>query len=341
MIHDRRAFLRSSSIALLAFALSPQFPLAAGNSTQARRFSRSVPFSSADQTVLDWVKGYSAQVRVIGASLLGRVRGVQTTTRILAQIPDASVLEGVLTASVPFTDLYSKGNVFAFTFEGGRYEVENLLPAPFVVRLAKLTKQVNFGHEALIYNPATQSLQDPFKVLSLETLKIVRAGSGVAGAFESILRAWGEADQFGLELGPSFSRLKKRVLGAPGTRAALAQSVVSLFISRLMELTDLLTSDQVAVLVQSRLLRTALVRVLGVDAATVLAEFQALLAASGSDAEGDAEAVAWLGSLLSKQLQQGIMPDLFDGLDAVQARRARASLSQAYELAREASQQSF
>jgi hypothetical protein len=239
---------------------------------------------------------------------------------------------------MPFTDLHSKGNVFAFTFEGSRYEVENLLPASFLTTLAKLTRQVNFGHEALIYNPATEVLQDPFKVFTSEALKIVRAGAGVAGAFENLLRAWVEADQLGLKLGPSFSRLKKRVLGAPGTRAALARSVVSSFISRLTELTEMVTSDQVAALVQSRLLRTALFRVLGVNAATVLTEFQALLAASGSDAEGDAEAVAWLGGLLSKQLQQGIMPDWFDGLDAVQARRARASLSQAYGLVRESSE---
>jgi len=195
---------------------------------------------------------------------------------------------------------------------------------------------VNFGHEALIYNPATQALQDPFKVFASEALKIVRAGSGVAGAFENLLRAWVEADQLALKLGPSFSRLKKRVLGAPGSRAALAQSVVSAFVARLPQLSDLLTAEQVTALLQSRLLRTAILRVLGVDAATVLAEFEALRTASGDDA--DVEAVAWLGGLLSKQLQQGIMPDWFGVLDAGSATRARAALSRAYWLVRESSQ---
>lgn len=339
MKHDRRAFLRSTSLALLAAAFAPQFNLMAASAARSRRPSRSVSFSAADQAVLDWIASYSAKTRIVGASLLGRVRGVPTTSRILAQIPDASLLGEVLTAPMPFTDLYSKENVFAFTFEGERYEVENLLPERFETRVAKLTKRINFGHEALSYNPATQALKDPFKVLASGQLKIVRAGNGVAGGFETLLRAWGEADQLGLKLGPSFSRLKQRVLGAPGKRPALAHSVVSTFVARLPQLTDRLPAEKLIALLQSRLLRTAIPRVLGVDAATVLAQFEALRAAAGDDA--DAEAVAWLGGLLSTQLQQGIMPDWVDGLDAAQTRRARAALSRAYGLVRESSFQSF
>ncbi|MHA3773184.1 hypothetical protein ACXR0O_16750 [Verrucomicrobiota bacterium sgz303538] len=298
---------------------------------RSSRTKRDIPLSAADQAVLDWVGTYSSQIRLVGGCILGKLRGRPTTTRIFAQIEDASELDDLFTADLLFSDIYAEGNTISFTFEGARYEVVNLLPDVFSKQLTTLAQRVVFAHEAISYDPATQTLKDPFGAVSSATLKVVHAGSGVAAAFENILRAWPEVEALGLKLGPAFAQLKKRVFSAPGSRAGLAKSVVAALVARLPQLTDVLSAEQIEGLLRSRLVATAVSRVLGVDVKTVLTQFAALRAGASGD---DADAVAWLASLLSGQLQQGILPDWFTRLEPVQARRSRATLSQAYWLVR-------
>lgn len=320
--------MRSTSLAVLAVAFVPSLAPAAAKGVRVRP----VPLGTADQDVLQWISGYSSKVRLVGGGILSRLHGGSSGLRILVEVRDMQALEEALTGVIPFSGIQARGNSLLFSASGVSFTVENLTPDLFAKQLASVVsaKKIAFAHEALSYDPATERLVDPLGAASAATLKLVYAGSGIPAAFRTLLCAWIEADELSLALGPSFVKLKKRVLGVRGNRAGLALPVVAALVEQLTSLADALSTEKIESLLRSPLVSTAVSRILGVDIQTVVDQFAAL---RGEVSAGDGDAVAWLASLLSQQLTDSTLPDWLSSLDPVRAYRARAALAEARQIA--------
>ncbi len=332
MNFDRRAFLRASSYAVFGLAIMPGLPLAAAIGGQAKARVRVVPLTAADQGVLEWIAAYSTKVRMLGGGVLSKLKGGSTETRFLVEISDLSQLQAALGAVLPFSEIRTSGNSLRFIYEGERFAIENLLPELFADRLKSLAtrKRITFAHDALSYDPATQKLQDPYRSLASDAIKVINPGKGIAAAFRTVLRGWTEADELDLKLGANFARLKRRVLSVPGKRLGLAQPVVAALVEQLTSLTGNRSSEKIENLLRSKLVSLAISKVLGVSTNEVVAQFLAIKAEMPADS-GDA--AAWLASLLSDQLNNSTLPDWLGDLDPLSAYRARVALADARAVA--------
>lgn len=274
-------------------ALVPQAILSAAPA--GRPLRGGLPLRVGDNQALDFVRGYSSQVRIIGASVLGRIRATGLRAlHILAEVSDLSVLDDALPSGT-VGEIFSAGNTISFTCGDTDATVENLLPEEFAARLAALAKRGGnaFAHDALSYDPATNLLTDPFGGRGGEVRVINRTFGGNA-ALEVSLRGTFEASQLGLPLGENFGPWRARILRQI-TKAANAPEFAETFLSSVAALAEKLPFPAMAALLRSRLISTALQQVFGIDTAAAIAAFQEQRPTAGADVS---DAALWLSILL-------------------------------------------
>lgn len=262
-----------------------------------------LPLINGDAAVLAFVRSYSGNFRIVGASVLGRIRtsGLRAL-HIIAEVNDPVRMAAVL-AGAPFAGIYTEENTMTFALADVDVTIENLVPEVFAARLSKLAKRAGnaFAHDALSYNPATQELSDPFSARS-STLKLVNKTFGGPAALAVALRGKLEAAQLGLAQGEDFAGWKGRVLRAIA-RAGDARKHAENFLQQLAALADKLPPGGVEGLLQSRLIATALKQVFGINAADAVAEFKALRAVAGADTT---DAAIWLAVLIRPEISNNL-----------------------------------
>lgn len=159
---DRRSFLRFGSLLVCGSLLRPESLFALG---QAGGGLDRIPLSSVDREVLDFTARYSSSVRLIGGSILARLRGNSDAgMRLVVEVSNLEQLTAAL-AAAPFENILAQGNTLSFVLQGRERVIENLVPELFAARLAQLAGSRKM-HDALSYDPATHQLSDPFGALA-------------------------------------------------------------------------------------------------------------------------------------------------------------------------------
>ncbi len=335
MTTSRRHFLHRASLFLSGAALASPVSLleaAVPPARNIRRFTAEVPLSAADQTVLDWVLTYAAEVRLVGAGVLGKLRGSERRrTRILASIPAFATLDAALEGILPFGEeqLFANGNTLTLELDGTEFTIINLLGPDFEAKLGALLKRVvNFATDALTWDPATGELTDPFGATVTEALKIVNPGGNLAELFATLLRGITEAEVAKLEPGPSYKAFRRRVLGVANARPAIRQQITRRLLAALPDISEILSDSAVAALLASPLLTGGLRSILGLQPSQLFAQFASLHMAQSHTAAG-ADSGLWLALLLAKPLAHGTADAWYSGQDRFEHARFRRALAAA------------
>jgi hypothetical protein len=280
-------------------ALLPQSLLAAAPA--GRPLRGGLPLRAGDNQALDFVRRYSSQLRVVGASVLGRIRttGLRAL-HILAEVTDLDALQAALVSGA-VGDLYADGNVISFTCGDVDATVENLLPDIFAARLASMGKRAGnaFAHDALSYDPATNLLSDPFAARSGE-VKVINRSFGGNAALEVSLRGTFEASQLNLPLGGNFGPWRARFLRQIA-RSADAPQLATTFLSSLAALAEKIPFSAFQALLRTRLISTALKQAFGIDTAAVIATFIEERSTTDSNISDSA---LWLSILLGSEINE-------------------------------------
>src|SRR2546430_4363236 len=107
MISDRRSFLRVGSLLVCGGVLRPQSLFA------LERTPGILSFDAAELHLLDFVASYSSTVRLIGASVLGRMHPDSACgMHVLAQVTDFARLAEAIPRA-PFKNIFAKGNAIS------------------------------------------------------------------------------------------------------------------------------------------------------------------------------------------------------------------------------------
>jgi hypothetical protein len=326
---NRRAFLGLGSLITCGTILHPGALFAA---TQIV-LKNGLPLRDGDGSVFDFVKKYSSNFRVVGASVLGRIRtsGLRTL-HIIAEVADLSQMQGAL-ANAPFSEIFSHDNTLSFVTGEIDVTIENLLPDVFAARLASMLKRGGnaFAHDALAYNPETQQLSDPFHA-RVGGLRIVNKTFGGPAALNVVLRGTLEASQMGLQQSEAFIQWKRSVLRL-FARSDDAQKLVELFLQQLSTFAEKLPTQNIEKILKSHLVASAFKQVFGVDVVEIIAEFAAMRPTL--DAEFS-NAALWIALLLKPEIES----NAFDGAattwiqngNRFHVLRSRVALAKAREL---------
>jgi hypothetical protein len=300
---NRRSFLRSSCFAACAGALTAGDSLAA---IVASRYTRSLagplPLAPAEETLLAFVQRYSREVRLVGAGALAKLRGAATReAHLLVEVSDSVAFDAALAGPTPFGGAFSGGNTLCFVRDGIEFTVENLLPEAFARRLTELAtlKHIAFAQDALIYDPATWKLADPFGAEKSRTLKMVNITIAGGAAVGVAIRGRIESGRLGMKHGSVFANWQTRHLGL-GANAGTAQALVETFLGKLATIAERTPPDAIQTLLRSRALSSALLRVLGVNTVEAIAEFDRLR----PEISGEfSNAALWLALLLGPEIE--------------------------------------
>lgn len=299
MALNRRSFIGLGSLAACGSTLLPPSLLATNPIPAARPLRGGLPLRSGDEQALGFVRRYSSQVRIVGASVLGRIRATGLRgLHVLAEVTDLSSLQAALpTAGVG--EVYTEGNLVAFTCGDVDVTVENLVPEVFAARLASLKKAkgVAFAHDGLSYDPETNLLTDPFGGRSGEVRLVNRSFGGVA-ALAVALRGTYESGQLGLPLGENFGPWRAHILRQIA-KSGDASGLTEAFLSSLAALADKIPSPAFQALLHSRLISTALKQSFGIDTSVAIAAFIARRPTAGADVTDGA---LWLAVLLGAEI---------------------------------------
>ena len=295
MSFNRRNFLRLGSLIACGTAFGGPSLLAAA----PRVITGGLPLVNGDEAVLAFVRSYSGNFRIVGASVLGRIRtsGLRAL-HIIAEVNAPDRIAAVL-AGAPFRGIYTEQNTMTFALADVDVTIENLLPEVFAARLVTMAKRsgIAFAHDALSYNPESGVLSDPFNARS-STLKIVNKTFGGPAALAVALRGQLEARQLGLAQGEDFAGWKARVLRAIA-RAADARKLAENFLQQLAALADKLPPGGVEALLRSRLIATALKQVFDINAADAISAYKVLRAIAPA---GTTDAAIWLAVLIRTEI---------------------------------------
>lgn len=325
MALNRRTFIELGSLAACGAALNPPGLLA----TVPRALAGGLPLLAGDEAVLAFVRGYSGNLRVVGASVLGRLRtsGLRALD-VIVEVADMDRLQAAL-AGIPFPDIFTQGNTLSFALADVDVTIENLVPDDFAARLAAMEKRAAnaFAHDGLAYNPRTRELSDLFGARVGE-LKMVNKTFGGVAALKVVLRGMLEAAQLGLSQGVEFLQWRGRMLRMIA-RAGDARRLVEDFLQQLAALAEKLPAGGMETLLRSRLIRTAFQEVLGMDTAGAVAEFKRLRVTTAAETSN---AALWLAVLISPEIKSDAATTLLHHGARFEVLRSRSALGQARKL---------
>ena len=291
----RRSFIEIGSLAACGTALNAPSLRAA-----TAALPGGLPLFENDQAVLAFVRTYSANFRITGASVLGRIRtsGLRAL-HVLAETPDVARLKSAL-AAPPFQGIHATGTTLSFALPDVDATIENLPSAAFLARLIAMRRFAGtaFAHDGLACDPQTGQVSDPFAARTGAVKMVDRSFTGPA-ALDVALRGTLEAAQLGLPEGNDFAVWKRGVLGAAAP-AADARKLAAIFLRQLASLAGKLPAATVTALVCSRLISTALAQACEIDAAGDIAAFKELRAKIGGQVSN---AAVWLLALIGPEIE--------------------------------------
>jgi hypothetical protein len=297
MYSNRRSFLRVGSLLVCGSFLRPRGLFALG----AEKSPAVLSFNAEELRLLDFVASYSSVVRIVGASVLGRMRpGSSCGLRLLVQVSDFRALAAAL-PNAPFKNIFSKENSISFSLLGSANVIENLAPEDFAARIAALTTKENllFAHDAIVYDPIGKALDDPFGALVAGELKLMHPPTKTPAALEVAMRGTGDARAAELPEGESFAHWKAQLVKLTAHPKA-AYPIANAFVRSLPAFAALAGSDEVKSALATPLISSSVKAALGISANSVIAEFDRLRAIFGQSYRDNA---IWLVALLQKQFE--------------------------------------
>jgi hypothetical protein len=249
-------------------------------------------------------------------------------------VDNLALLPAVLTRLLPFDGVlvFAKGNTFTFTFAGTEFTIENLVPAAFAAALAARSTRAattNFATDGVTWDPATQTLSDPFHGTGVQTLKLVNPGPEVVAVFTTLLRSLAESDAANVELDVSFAAYWRRAMGRTALTLAESEAICRELIQRLPEIADRRNASEVASLLLTPLVTGSLRRQLRLVASTVVAQFATLRVQTPAAVS---DAGVWLAVLLAPQLRLGTAGIYAGGLAPQKQARFVAALAEASKI---------
>jgi hypothetical protein len=126
---NRRSFVSTGSLVACGMALNATSPVAAA--------PRTLPLCANGEAVLDYVRSYSANFRVVEASTPAGEGGLRKL-HLLVKMPDVSRWPAAM-ARARFAHIgapaRAQGNTLTFAFKGLDVRIENLTPEVFAARL--------------------------------------------------------------------------------------------------------------------------------------------------------------------------------------------------------------
>jgi len=248
MNSNRRSFIRTGSLLAVGGILKPSWLFA----SERER----IQLTSADRSIFEFVARYSSNYRIVGSSVLAKLRGnLPATTKILVEIRDPKKLVSVF-SSGPFVNARAEGNRVTFLHKGVGFAIENLLRADFATRLAGsgLPKNSTFAHDGLVYDPTTRRLTDPLEAAGSSEIKVVNPGLVGPEAFDAVLRALLEVRETGLVEGVGFRQWRDNVLS---TAECDENAIVATLVNRFCELSSC-AQEMSDIVMQSVLVKSAL-----------------------------------------------------------------------------------
>jgi hypothetical protein len=306
MNSNRRSFIRVGSLAVGAtLLLRPRGLFALGAEHGV------LSFNAAEMRLLDFIASYSSVARVIGASVLGRMRpDGNCGMHLLVEVRDFVKLAGAFW-NAPFTNIFANANRMSFSLGGRACVIENLSAEDFAARLAGLGgKDIVFAHDAIAYDPAAKTLVDPFEALNAGELKLMNRPPKTLAALEVALRGTAEAHAGGVAEGKDFAQWKSQLVKLT-VHSSAAQPIAAAFVKRLPSLNALAGTGQVKSLVATPLISSAIKAVLGMNGTSAIGEFDRVRAIFG---QSYSDGAVWLYVLLVKQMKTGlpawVTPDL-------------------------------
>jgi hypothetical protein len=297
MISDRRSFLRVGSLLVCGSVLRPQALFALGERTPGI-----LSFDAAELHLLDFVSSYSSTVRLIGASVLGRMHPDSACgMHVIAQVTDFARLAEALPRA-PFKNVFTKGNALSFSSSGSADVIENLSAGDFGTRLAQLSAKDNvvFAHDAIVYDPIEKTLDDPLGGLSAGELKLINRPTKTPAALEVAMRGTGDARAAELPEGESFAKWKAQLVKSVAHPKA-AQPIAAAFVRQLPAFSALAGTDDVKSAVGTPLISSSIKAALGLNARSVVSEFDRVREIFG---QSYSDGAVWLYIVLGKQMKK-------------------------------------
>ena len=328
MNSDRRSFLRIGSLLVCGSIVRPHalFGIGAGKTPGV------LSFNAAEMRVLDFVASYSSVARVIGASVLGRMRPDSNCgLHVLVEVRDFIKLTDAFW-NAPFKNIFANGNRMSFSSLGSAVVIENLSPEEFAARLGGLGgKEIVFAHDAIVYDPAAKTLNDPFDALNGGELKLINRPTKTPAALEVALRGTGEAHAAGVAEGKDFAQWKAQLVKLT-VHSSAAQPIAAVVVKELPSLVALAGTDEVKSVVATPLISSAINSALGMNGRTAIGEFDRVRAIFG---ESYSDGAVWLYVLLGKQmkteLRGWITPDLSEDAHWREAFTTAGLIEQAFQ----------
>jgi hypothetical protein len=297
MISDRRSFLRVGSLLVCGSVLRPQALFALGERTPGI-----LSFDAAELHLLDFVASYSSVVRLIGASVLGRMHPNSACgMHVLVQVTDfAKLAEATLRA--PFKNFYAKANSLSFTSQGSGHVIENLSPVDFGARLAQLTskEKIVFAHDALSYDPIAKQVDDPLGSVNAGEIKLVNRPTKTPEALAVAMRGMGEARAAAVPEGETFATWKAQLVKSTAHPKA-AYPIAAAFVRGLPAFTALAGTDDVKSAIATPLISSSIKSALGMSARSAIGEFDRVREIFG---QSYSDGAVWLYVVLGKQVKK-------------------------------------
>jgi hypothetical protein len=326
---NRRSFIGLGSLAAVGVALNA--PSLSG--AVSRPLKGGLPMMSGDEAALSFVQTYSSNVRVVGSTVLARIRTTGSRgLHLIAEVTDLKKMEAAL-PSAPFTGVYANENTLQFALPDVDVTVENLVPEAFASRMTAMTKRAGnaFAHDALAYDPATQQLSDPFHA-RVGGVRVVNKTFAGAAALDVALRGTVEAGQMGLAPSEDFTGWKGRIIRQIAKNKD-ATAMAGKFLQQLATLAERLPAKTVESLLHSRLVSTALQQVFGMNTADAIARYPEVRSKAGA---AYSNAAVWLAVLLEPEIRSnaadGAALTWLQGGTRFQVVRSRKALTQAQAL---------
>lgn len=319
---SRRKFLGLGSLIACGAAAGGRAVFAA----EAKVLDAALPLSLNDRNALTFACSYSDRVRLIGASVLGRLGpGASHDLHLLAEVADRGRFLGAL-RGMKFGDVRAEGNTLTFAPADVDVTIENLVPDVFAARLAAMAKREGnvFAHDALAYDPATKELSDPFDAQTGGVKLLADTLTGPA-ALEAALRGTLDAARFGRPEHQDFAKWKAGVLGADAPKQD-PQKLAKIFLQQLATLADHVPAATVEALLRSRLLAAAFQQARGAEVALAIGQFRKLRKNAGVEIS---DAVLWLAALLGREIKGGAATAWIMHGTHFQVLRSQAALAKA------------
>lgn len=267
----RRQFLHRAGLATAGFFLTNRAP--------AATVSVAIPLAAQDQVVLDWLRDFATQVRLVGSSVLARLRGdTKAPAHWVVAVSRLGVLPEVL-GTANFAGLYTSGSTAFFTVGGCEVSVEILPLEDFPARLKNLGRGgVGYDYETLSYDPIAGQLTDPLRSRGMRGMRVTRTTRDVAASFAQMLDGLISSRQLDLERSDAFRRLRSRVLSYSGANPDVADAVCTALIERFVTWVSTAPVEEIAVVLTSRLVAGSLRTTFGIEARSAVAAVKASLA---------------------------------------------------------------